>query len=62
MRKGVDTPLFLLYNVIKIKKGEKTMIVYSKQTNLTKTRTFVHSEWTIFAFLWGLYMSERNFK
>ncbi|WNM53848.1 hypothetical protein CoNPh15_CDS0001 [Staphylococcus phage S-CoN_Ph15] len=26
------------------------MIVYSKQTNLTKTRTFVHSEWTIFAF------------
>ncbi|WNM53847.1 hypothetical protein CoNPh14_CDS0167 [Staphylococcus phage S-CoN_Ph14] len=34
------------------------MIVYSKQTNLTKTRTFVHSEWTIFAFLWGFYMSE----
>ncbi|WRW34595.1 membrane protein [Staphylococcus phage CF9] len=32
------------------------MIVYSKQTNLTKTRTFVHSEWTIFAFLWGFYI------
>ncbi|WNM53084.1 hypothetical protein CoNPh11_CDS0026 [Staphylococcus phage S-CoN_Ph11] len=58
MVKGVDSPLFLLYNVIKIKKGEKTMIVYSKQTNLTKTRTFVHSEWTPFALLWGFYMSE----